>query len=89
MAAAQAVPTSAIHVTNCRPYPEVSAVAAGQPVKVYNVDATPRTLAGPAGSSLSLTVPAKGTASFTLKAAAPAFTYTCGGTAAGAIVTSK
>jgi len=36
-------------------------------VKIYNVDATARTLKGPAGSGFSLAVPAKGTTSFTFK----------------------
>jgi plastocyanin len=79
-----------IHITNCRPYPEVSSVAVGQSVTVYNVDAKAHTLKDSAGSGFSLALPAKGTQTFTLKASnETGFTYACDGTAAGVVVTAK
>ncbi len=89
--AAQGVATPAIHITDCKPYPQVSAVTIGQPVEIYNTDSVARTLKGSTGSSFSVTVPAKGSTSFTFHAASQptAFNYTCNGTVAGAIVTSN
>ena len=47
-------------------------------------------LAGADGSGLSVSIPAHGSASFTLRAQSPvAFGYACDGQAAGAILTAK